>query len=233
MDKKVIIFCALLALFVISPASIRGWELVGDNLRPARLPILSQRVPQPVQADFDGNMQDETLVLKNGQARIMTGTHLRWQSPTDWDIRQASLGDLNHDGLIEAVLLVWRPFRPWGVDRWLPHGGRIDQFQNAQGESCQIILIGWRKNMFRERWAGSALAEPVKAFAMADLNQDGLEELVTLDSIYSAAPSAPANALKVWEWNGFGFSIVSRVEGLFNDLQVVQTSDKHVILLTP
>jgi hypothetical protein len=233
MLKKVFLFCALLALLLLSPAPIRAWELVGDSLQPAGFPPLGQRIIYPSQTDFDGDGLNETLVLSDGQARIVTGTHLRWKSPPEWNVRQASLGDLNHDGSIEAVLLVWRPFRPWSVDRWLPSGGRINQFQNDKGESCHIVLIGWRKNMFRERWAGSALAEPVNTFAMADLNRDGLDELVTMDSTYAAFPSTPANTLKVWEWNGFGFSLVSSVEGLFSDLQVVRTSDKRVILLTP
>jgi hypothetical protein len=233
MDRKVILFCALLALPLLSPAPIRAWELAGNSLQPAGLPSQSIRMPDLLQTDFDGDGLKEMLVLSDGQARILTGTHLRWNSPPEWDVRQARLGDLNHDGLIEAVLLVWRPFKPWSVDRWLPSAGRINHFQNNKGESCHIILIGWRKNMFRERWAGSALAEPVNTFALADMNRDGMDELITLDSTYATFPSTPANTLKVWEWNGFGFSLVSSVEGLFSDLQVVQTSDKRVILLTP
>lgn len=233
MDKKVILFVAALALFLLSPAPIQAWELTGDSLQSVRLPSRSQRILQPTQTDFDGDSRKEVLVISDGHARIMTGTDLRWESPPEWDVRQAALGDLNHDGSVEAVLLVWRPFKTWSVDRWLPNGGRIDHFQNAEGESCQIILIGWRKNMFRERWAGSALAEPVNRFALADLNRDGMDELITLDSTYTASPSPIANRFSVWEWNGFGFSIVESVEGSFSELQVVQTPDKRVILLTP
>jgi len=233
MNKKVILIIVLLALPLLSPALIRAWEWVGDSIQPVGLPARSQNITQSLQTDFDGDGVKETLELNNGQARIVTGTHLRWQSPPGWDVRQASLGDLNHDGSVEAVLLVWRPFRPWPVDRWLPSGGRIDHFQNDRGESCQIILIGWSKGTFKERWAGSALAEPVNTFALADLNHDGMLELVTLDSTYSASSSAPASALKVWEWNGFGFSLVSSIKGSFNDLIAIRTQDGQDLLLTP
>jgi hypothetical protein len=232
MLNKVFLFCILFALLVLSPAPIHAWEYVGNSLIPVSLPPQGYAVNKTVQTDFDGDGLEESLVIRDGRALILTGTLLRWESPSEWNVTQAGVGDLNHDGSVEAVLLVWRPFNPWKVERWLPSGGRIDRFQNDEGESCHIILIGWRKNMFRERWAGSALAEPVNTLAMADMNRDGLDELVTLDSTYSASPSAPAKALKVWEWNGFGFSLVSQVEGLFSDLQVIQTSDNRVIILT-
>jgi hypothetical protein len=233
MKKRIVFLMVFLIASSLSPAPIRAWEFVGDSLQPASLPASSQIVDQPIQTDFNGDGENESLVLQDGKASIMTGTQLRWQSPSGWTVHQASLGDLNQDGLTEAVLLVWRPFDPWPVDQWLPRGGRIADFHNGKGDSCHIILIGWRKDMFRERWAGSALAEPVKSFAVADMDRDGKEELITLDSTYAATPGAPAEALKVWEWNGFGFSLVSSVNGQFSELQVVKSNDGRIFLLTP
>jgi hypothetical protein len=233
MTKKIILLLFILTILSLSPAPIRAWELVNESLQPAAVPATSRQVHLPLQTDFDGDGIMETLELSGGRATIMTRDGLRWQSPKEWNVLQASLGDLNHDGSTEAVLLVWRPFKPWPVDRWLPSGGRISQFHNAQGESCHLILIGWSRGMFRERWAGSALAEPVKSFSMADLNQDGKDELITLDTTYAAKPDDPANVLKVWEWNGFGFSLVSSINGLFNNLIAVHTQDGRVLLLTP
>ena len=100
---------------------------------------------------------------------------------------QAQISDLNRDGGPEATLLVWRPFQPWPVDQWLPHGGRIESFHDDQGNSCHIILIGWRGSAYGELWAGSALAGPVRSFAAADLNGDGSQELLTLEGSYAEA----------------------------------------------
>ncbi len=200
---------------------------------PAGLPFPSREISPFDRVDFDSDGVYERLEVIEGHARIMTGDVLRWQSPPSWDVRQAALGDLNRDGSIEAVLLVWRPFKPWPVDQWLPSGGRIAEFQDAQGESCHIILIGWHRAEFTERWAGSALAEPIRSFALADMNQDGFDELVALESIYETTAASPANALKIWEWNGFGFSLVSEQKGYFSDLKVLNASDRNPILVTP
>jgi hypothetical protein len=233
MHKRLLLALSLLALFSVSPASIHIWEPLGDPIQPIRTPPASWQRGRPNQTDFDNDGLGESIEIIDGRARIVTGDILRWNSPPDWSVNQAALGDLNQDGTIEAVLLVWRPFQSWPVDRWLPRGGQIEAFHNLAGESCHIILIGWWRGKFTERWAGSALAQPVTKFALADWNRDGFDELITLDSSYEAAMDAPAQALRVWEWNGFGFSLVSELKGVFNDLKVVPVPDATPILLTP
>jgi hypothetical protein len=99
--------------------------------------------------------------------------------------------------------------------------------------SCHIILIGWVEGQFRERWAGSALAAPVKSFAVADLTGEGKQLLVALESEYTDPLSAPARRLKIWEWNGFGFTLVSQKDGLFSYLSIVQAGDGRIFILVP
>jgi hypothetical protein len=233
LSPALVLIYSILTLIQLSPAPLRAWELAGDSIQAAPLPPASQEIILPLQADFDENSVFERLEIIRGQAQILTGDLILWQSPQGWNVRQVALSDLNQDGSIEAVLLVWRPFKSWPVDKWLPNGGRIKEFHNARGESCHIILIGWHRNHFAERWAGSALAQPVTKLALEDLNDDGFDELITLDSSYEAASSSPAHALKIWEWNGFGFSLVSELKGVFNDLKVVLAPDLTPILMTP
>ena len=223
----------LAALLLVSPAPIRVWHLEKATLQPVQLPPEAQAVQPLASVDFDGDGNPEALRVANGRAFIWSNGQIRWQSPPAWEVRQAQIADLNRDGLPEAVLLVWRPFKPWPIDAWLPHGGRIDNFHDSAGRSCHLILIGWAKNSFRERWASSALAEPIKAFAVADLTGSGEQLLVTLESEYDDPPSTPAKQLKVWEWNGFGFTVVSQIQGTFNQLAVARTNNGQLLILAP
>jgi hypothetical protein len=220
-------------LLQTSPVPLHALYLGSAGLTPASLPAGTFPIKLPTRADFNGDGVPESLSLIGGRLTIFSNNGSVWQSPASWTVVQAEITDLNQDGTTETTLLVWRTFRPWPVDQWLPHGGRIANFQDGEGNSCHIILIGWRGSEYAELWAGSALAEPVRSFAVADVNGDNLQDLVTLEGSYADAHSAPAHALKVWEWNGFGFSVVSGIEGIFDKLALTQTNAGRVLILVP
>ena len=224
---------ALASLALVSPGSIHAWQWQQGGLRPAPFPAGAQPLAMRSSVDLDGDGLPERLSLEGGRAVILSAGRVRWQSPPTWQVRQALFADLNHDGRPEAVLLVWRPFQAWPVDAWLPNGGRIDSFHDAAGMSCQIILIGWYQDAFRERWAGSALAQPVAELAAVDLAGQGSQLLVTRESDYDDPASAPARRLKVWDWNGFGFSLVFEMDGPFSEMQPVRAADGRTLLLLP
>jgi hypothetical protein len=77
------------------------------------------------------------------------------------------------------------------------------------------------------------MADPISSFAIADLDGDKTQELVALEARYTDPMSASAHTLKVWEWNGFGFSVVSSLNGIFNKMTLVQTPDGHILTLIP
>jgi hypothetical protein len=220
-------------LLLTSPVPMRALELEPAGLSAVILPAGSFSIKPVSEADFYRDGSPERLLLANGRLTILSVGQPVWQSPPAWTVVQAGITDLNHDGMPEATLLVWRPFRPWPVDQWLPHAGRIADFHDAKGNSCQIILIGWRGNAYGELWAGSPMAEPVRSFAVTDLRGDGLQELVTLEGSYTDSRSVPASALKVWEWNGFGFTVVSTIEGTFYKMALVQARDGRNLILVP
>lgn len=231
--KLPIILLALGAFLQVTPAPLRAFSLEPGGLFPESISPGSEPLPMLQEANLDGKGIPETLSLTNGILTIFSGNEIAWQSPSDWQIVQAAIADVNHDGQPEVVLLLWRPFRTWPVDQWLPHGGRIADFHDANGQSCHIILIGWRGNGYHELWAGSALADPITVFAAVDLDGDNIQELVTLEGRYADSRSAPAHTLKVWKWNGFGFSIVSSMDGVFAKMTLVRASDGYVVILVP
>jgi hypothetical protein len=234
MSSRQFLVLGLVALILVSPAPAeRGWYVSNSRLTPIQMPIKAQWIEPVTSFDFNGDGTAETVNLTNGHVTVRSGEQIRWQSPQTWQVQQTQIADLNNDSLPEIILLVRRPFKPWPVDTWLPNGGRIKEFHDKAGMSCHIILIGWNGSSFRERWAGSAMAEPFKAFAVADLAGNGKQLLITLESKYDDPPSAPAEKLKVWEWNGFGFTVVSQVSGAFNQLAIARDSNGRLLIIAP
>lgn len=126
--------------------------------------------------------------------------------PPAWHITASVLADVTGDGIPEWVLLVWRPWRDWPIQRWSLAPSPITGFHDADGESCHLILLDPRDG--REIWAGSALPAPLLALAVGDVDRDGRNEVVTLEGNYAAGRDGPASHVDVWRWSGFGFTMV-------------------------
>ena len=232
-SRHALLVFTIAAWGLVSPAPFQAWKLDDLELKHVAIPSVLQLDAATNSADFDVDGLMETLTSTGGSAAIWGGGQIQWESPPAWHVEQAKVTDLNRDEIPEATLLVWRPFRPWPVDTWLPHGGRIDGFHDSRGMSCHIILIGWKQGAFRELWAGSAMANPVKVFTVADLMGNGQQYLVTLEGQYDDLLSSPARRLKVWEWNGFGFTNVNELEKAFSLMGTAEINDRQILILSP
>jgi hypothetical protein len=221
--------------FVILAARLpekQALVLQHTSLEPASgVPAAVQIIPPLLQDDLNLDGTPDCLALKDGKAIIQGSAcgnpeEALWESPQAWHITQAAVGDLNWNGIPEVALLVWRPFKPWPVDRFLVHPGRIETHQNSAGESCHIILIEYEpgSGQFEESWAGSALVRPLNDFRVIDLDNDSKQELVALETSYDAS-AITSNNLSVWEWSGFGFQLVTRKEGRFYSLNAGSMDD--------
>ena len=81
--------------------------------------------------------------------------------PDTWHVTASTLTDVTGDDIPEWVLLVWRPWRDWPIQRWLSVPSPIADFYDAAGDSCHLILLDPHDG--REIWAGSALPAPLLA----------------------------------------------------------------------
>lgn len=231
-SKALLIIASLMALFLSSEGESQQWQMLDGVLQAVdghgrdRKSMRSQPL---LSEDLNNDGRAECLILKEETAQITDcSSRIFWQSPSDWRVTEAQTGDLNRDGVDEAILLVWRAFRPWPVDNFLPNGGRIKEFHDQNGESCQIILIGWSRDDWRELWAGSALARPVEQLGVADLDGDGWQELAALERPYDT--KRPNTDITVWKWLGFGFTLIDRVKGAFYDLSIFRDSSQNWLL---
>ncbi len=214
-----------MVFFPVLNSSLGGryWQLNSGLLIPVQknqVSSSSELLVPTLSGDLDGNSQPECLVSEEEMLQITDcERQILWQSPSEWSVSEAQITDLNHDGINEVVLLVWRAFQPWPVDKILPHGGRIESHQNHEGQSCQLILIGWQRDDYREIWAGSALANPISNVMAADLDGDGLVELAALEYDYDAKQKG--GQLTIWRWIGFGFSLLDRSESRWERLTIM------------
>jgi hypothetical protein len=226
-----LLLTSALALSLIAPARIHllSWQQAGFS-SAAYIPSL-QPNGKPLEADLDGDGQLEQVALHKGVAVIQRKTVSLWVSPPDWQVSQAQITDLNRDGDPEIALLIWRDFAPWPIDKYLVYPGRIQDFHDRRERSCHFVLIGWRRQAFVEIWAGSALVDPLIAFTTADLDHDQKQELIALEGRYDHSYRI-GQSVTVWEWNGFGFSLLSREpQGRFYDLITVRSPSGFDLLL--
>jgi hypothetical protein len=222
---------SILALLLVAPThlSLLAWS--GRDLVEMPYSPSGFIVPDTSSADLDGDGLSEEIILQDGGVEIRNTDLVVWDSPSEWQVVQARITDLNHDHKPEVALLVWRAFSPWPIDAYLPHPGRIQDFHDRNDQSCHFILIGWRGEAYGELWAGSALADPILSFTTADLDLDGWQELIALESKYDAVFENDC-AITIWEWNGFGFTLLSRgPRGLFHSITTAQTPSGQEILL--
>lgn len=219
------------SLCLISPIEVKSDLLSSENIVPlGDYPSLKKLLPSVTTSDLDGDGKIENISLENGIAKISRGTTIQWMSPPDWEVRQAEIADLNQDAQPELVLLVYRPYQPWPVDRYLSGVSRTGEFHDDHFRSCQLIQIGWKKDRFAEVWAGSALAEPLQRFAVYDLNQDGKQELIAFETTYQDDATHLIHAVSVWDWNGFGFTLEFR-QKLKADVWAAGMNDSNHIVL--
>jgi len=148
--------------------------------------------------------------------------------PHTWHVTASVLADVTGDTTSEWVLLVWRPWRDWPIQRWSPVPSPIAGFHDTAGDSCHLILLDPHDG--RELWAGSALPAPLLALAVGDVDGDGDNEVVTLEGDYVAGRDGPATRVDVWRWNGFGFTLEWRSPpGTFRQLCLTDRDNDGIL----
>jgi hypothetical protein len=109
-----------------------------------------------------------------------------WQSLPEWQVVDLALGDPNDDGRAELLLALWKPDAA-GLARSHP------------------FILGYRDGAYRVLWGGSAVADPILGVELAELDGDGVEELIVLEQ-RSAIP-----AISAWRWHGWGYTLLWRL----------------------
>lgn len=192
---------------------IAAWSWDGSSARPAD--VTADLAPptraRGLLADLRGDGRPLWVSLDDrGVVEVHdgpdAGSPVVWRNEApDWRVAEVGAGDLDRDGRIELLLLLWRP----SAD-----GGRL---------GSHPFLVGWRGGRFGVLWGGSATDVPMQHAAAGDLDGDGWDELVVLEG--GRAPGDPAERISVLTWRDWVFELRWRSPaGRWSDLALQDLS---------
>ncbi len=176
-------------------------------------------------ADLDNDSIPENYDLENGILTITENEKMIWQSPNDWWIDDFALADSNNDGVVDINLSLWKS-GSFGTSKpfWVK--------ENDMSVKNHFFVLDFSGDTIKQVWGSSNLAEPNCEFKVADIDNDGKNDLVVIEGDYSQKPKCAGNYIAVWKWNDWGFSNKWRSEkGNFANLEIEKIDGKSYIVV--
>ncbi|MCB9420176.1 MAG: CapA family protein [Ardenticatenaceae bacterium] len=133
--------------------------------------------------DLTGDGADEIIRRAGERVTIYQEGTAVYTTPPEWYVVDAALGDPNDDGRYELLLAIW-------------------QTDNEGHDRSQPYIVGYRGGEYKLIWGGRPLARPISEIELGDVDGDGKQELVSVEE----------DAISVWRWQGWNFSLMWRSE---------------------
>lgn len=210
-NKIILIFAILFAVVLIGslsfarlPISARQLGFVCDS-RACRPTVVPEGVSgmsfSEGAIDLTGDGLLEIIRLENGRLLVFQDKEEIWKSDPSWQVADAALGDPNGDGRNDILVALWKP----------------DQEGNL---TSHPFIVAYRGGRVKTIWGGSAVAQGIHELMLADVDGDGVQELIVLESAWPGeGPEALLRTLSVWDWHGWGFILRWRGEpGRYHNL---------------
>jgi hypothetical protein len=148
------------------------------------------------QIDLTGDGLPETVRREGERVVVYEGETAVWRTPDDWRVVDVALGDPNDDGRYEIMLALWR-------------------FDEAGYERSQPYIVGHRGGEYVLLWGGRPVVDPILELALADVDGDGVEELIVI----TESADGSGRRVGVWQWQGWTFSLQWQSDpGAYRDL---------------
>jgi len=177
------------------------------------------------QEDLDNDSFPENYDLENGKLTITENEKMIWQSPSDWWIDDFILADSNNDRVVDINLSLWKS-GSFGSSKpfWVK--------ENDMSVKNHFFVLDFSGDAIKQVWGSSNLAEPNCEFKIADVDNDGKNDLVVIEGDYSQNLKCVGNYIAVWKWNDWGFSNEWRSEkGNFANLEIEKIDGKSYIVV--
>lgn len=148
----------------------------------------AQAAPTSIRIDLGADGRSEMVTLDSGQDPaliVRRGKRVLWRGvPARWKPWKLMVADVDGDGRQEIIVGVYK------ATHYFP-----------QPHNC-LFIYGWDGKSVAPKWLGSTLSKPFTDFTFADLDRDGHEELVAVETTRDGRRS-----VAVYSWNGFGFTL--------------------------
>ena len=218
--------------FSLASQSIYSWS--GDNgdfEKKSRWTIYTKTsrgegiIFKQERANLDNDSIPENYVLENGRLAITENSKIIWQSPSDWWIDDFVLADSNNDGIVDINLSLWKSGN-FGTSKpfWVK--------ENDMSVKNHFFVLDFVGGEIKQVWGSSNLGEPNCEFQIADIDNDGKNDLIVIEGDYSQKPKCNGSYVAVWKWNDWGFSNEWRSDkGDFSNLEIEQINEKSYIVV--
>lgn len=140
-----------------------------------------------IEGDLDGDGRRERVVLdvrRDPSLSVWRADRRLWQGVRRaWKPWKAALGDVDGDGKRDIAVGLFKSTRFFPD----PH-------------SC-LFIYQFNGRRVAPKWLGSNLSKPFTDFLFADLDGDGSDNLIALETLRDGR-----RCITVYSWNGFGFT---------------------------
>ncbi len=179
----------------------------------------TQLVKRSIKADLDLDGKVEQIHLNGSQEQtlqIRRGKKLLWQGvPAKWKPWKIEIADVDGDGRREMIVGVFKATKFF-----------------AKPHNC-LFIYGFAGETAFPKWLGSSLSRPFTDFTFADMDNEGGDELIAMETTLEGRLS-----LAVYHWNSFGFTLdwhrgewqTAKIVDVENGLILVEADGKDISL---
>ncbi len=165
--------------------------------------------------DIDGDFTDEILLI-TGKEEEIYGQRIKIYT--------------FNDGLMEIYNRDFTNFNPWKIQMADIDGDKNIEISIGVYKETKFhpimdkrpYIYNWKDNILFPKWRGSRLSKPFDDYIFVDINDDGRDELVSIEMLKDGQ-----RVINTYRWEGFGFEGMLESEP-FDDIFAIEKDGNNI-----